>query len=140
MDTGGNGESLFRGGLIGNGGNYFRSLFPYTLESIALSSEVYVDVSDQTQMTIGLRVTDDKKKQDIYQTILFSAGSKYQNARVQRASFEEVTGRIGVDWKPNWDQSDDTLVYAFYSKGYKGGCITPPQPVGAELFPIFFEP
>ena len=140
VDTGGDGESLFRGGLTGNGGNYFRSLSPYKLDSIALFGEMYLDISDSIQMTLGLRVTDDKKKQDIYQTILFSAGSRYQNAGVQRANFEEVTGRVGFDWKPNWSTTDDTLIYAFYSKGYKGGGINPPQPVGAELFPIFFEP
>ena len=140
VDSGGGGESLFKGGLMGNGGNYFRSLSPYTLESIALFGEVYVDVSDETQVTLGLRVTDDKKKQDIYPTILFSAGDTYRNVGEQSAGFEEVTGRIGVDWKPDWEMSDDTLVYAFYSKGYKGGGINPPQPAGAELFPLFFEP
>ena len=37
-------------------------------------------------------------------------------------AFEETTGRIGIDWAVN----DDTLVYAFLSKGYKPGGFNPP--------------
>ena len=32
------------------------------------------------------------------------------------------------------------MVYGFYSRGYKGGGINPPQPAGASLFPTQFEP
>lgn len=140
IDTSGNGEGLFEGALSGDGGNYFRSLSPYTLDSIAAYGEMYLDISDTIQMTLGVRATDDKKKQDIYSTILFFPGARYRSSGVQRAGFEEVTGRFGLDWKPNWSPTDNTLIYAFYSKGYKGGGINPPQPAGAELFPIFFEP
>ena len=37
-------------------------------------------------------------------------------------SFEETTGRIGLDWAI----SDDTLVYGFLTKGYKPGGFNPP--------------
>ncbi len=37
-------------------------------------------------------------------------------------TFEETTGRVGVDWAVN----DETLVYAFISKGYKPGGFNPP--------------
>lgn len=140
IDTAGNGEALFERTLQGNGGNYFRSLSPYTLESLAFFGEMYVDISDTIQMTLGIRVTDDKKKQDIYNSILFVPGARYRTSGVQRVGFEEVTGRIGVDWKPNWSETDETLFYAFYSKGYKGGGINPPQPAGQEVFPKTFEP
>lgn len=140
IDNAGNGEALFERTLKGDGGNYFRSLSPYKLESLALFGEMYVDISDTIQMTLGLRYTEDKKKQDIYPTILFGAGARYVSTGIQRVSFEEVSGRVGIDWKPNWSSTDDTLFYAFYSKGYKGGGINPPQPVGAEVFPLTFEP
>jgi len=38
------------------------------------------------------------------------------------AKFDEVTGRIGVDWQA----TDDALIYAFYSRGYKPGGFNPP--------------
>ena len=140
IDEAGGGEALFERTIEGGGGNYFRSLSPYTLESLALFGEVYTDISDTIQMTIGLRYTEDKKKQDIFPTILFVPGARYVSDETLRVSFEEVTGRIGVDWKPNWSSTDDTLIYAVYSKGYKGGGINPPEPDGLDLFPDTFEP
>ena len=49
----------------------------------------------------------------------------FQNRNVK---FDEFTGRAVVDWKI----SDDSLLYASYSRGYKSGGINPPlQPVFA---------
>ncbi len=45
-------------------------------------------------------------------------------------SFGEFTGRFVIDWKI----SDDNLIYASYSRGYKSGGINPP------LQPIFSVP
>lgn len=46
------------------------------------------------------------------------------------AKFDEITGRFVVDYKI----SDDNLIYASYSRGYKSGGINPP------LQPIFAVP
>ncbi|WP_310498173.1 TonB-dependent receptor [Sandarakinorhabdus sp.] len=46
------------------------------------------------------------------------------------AKFDAVTGRVVVDWKI----TDDNLIYASYSRGYKSGGINPP------LQPIFAVP
>ncbi len=56
-------------------------------------------------------------------------------------SFEEVTGRFVVDWIPEVDFTDETLVYFSYSRGYKSGGINPP--IDTTLFPgtpTSFEP
>jgi outer membrane receptor protein involved in Fe transport len=45
-----------------------------------------------------------------------------------RQQWGEFTGRFGVDWKPRWSFTDDSLVYAFYSRGYKAGGANPPTP------------
>ena len=150
VDTAGNGEALFEGSLAGNGGNYFRSLSPYRLESFALFGEGYFDLTDDLQLTVGLRYTDDQKEQDIVPTFLFTPAVAYagppQNGDpltptgIQAVDFQEVTGRIGVDWSPDLTFTEDTLVYAFYSRGYKGGGLNPPQPAGAEVFPPTFDP
>ncbi|MBO6695522.1 MAG: TonB-dependent receptor, partial [Henriciella sp.] len=53
----------------------------------------------------------------------------------------ETTGRIGVDWAPDLSWSEDSLFYAFYSRGYKGGGINPPQPAdNPGAFPAAFDP
>jgi iron complex outermembrane recepter protein len=39
-----------------------------------------------------------------------------------KAEFKETTGRLGVDWQMN----DSTMLYAFYTRGYKPGGFNPP--------------
>ncbi len=47
-------------------------------------------------------------------------------------TFDAVTGRIVIDWSPELSFTDETLIYASYSLGYKSGGLNPP--VDATLF------
>ncbi len=158
IDTTGNGQPPINSNLNGAGGNYFRSLSPYRLESFAVFGESYFDVTDDLTFTVGLRYTNDKKEQDNTPSILFVPNSDANGDPfspqpipgatpdeggdgVFNAQFEEVTGRAGFDWAPDFSFSEDTLIYGFYSRGYKGGGINPPQPAdNPNAFPQFFEP
>jgi outer membrane receptor protein involved in Fe transport len=140
IDDGVGGEEAFAGGIVGDGGNYFRSLSPFQLKSFAVFGEGYYDVTDSLKATIGLRYTNDEKSQDVVPSLLFAPNATLGATGVLEAEFEEVTGRAGFDWTPDLGFTEDTLLYAFYSRGYKGGGINPPQPVGANLFPQTFEP
>jgi outer membrane receptor protein involved in Fe transport len=141
LDTGAGGIDAFGGALTGTGGNYFRSLSPYTLDSYAIFGEGYYDVTDSLKATVGLRYTSDKKEQDIVPSILFTPGGNLNPRGVLSAEFEEVTGRAGIDWQPDLGFTDDTLLYGFYSRGYKGGGLNPPQPAGnPNAFPATFDP
>lgn len=147
---------LFNGTLNGDGGEYFRSLSPYRLDSTAVFGEAYFQATDNLKFTLGLRNTIDKKEQDVIPTFLFTpqapGADPLQPSPIVGASPDdggdgslntedkETTGRFGVDWSPELSFTDDTLIYAFYSKGYKGGGINPPQPAGANLFPQTFDP
>lgn len=158
LDTGAGGIDVFGGALNGTGGNYFRSISPYTLDSYAVFGEGYYDINDELKFTLGLRYTNDKKEQEIIPTFLFTptafipggdplaprptigASDDLGGDGTLNADFAEVTGRAGFDWMPDLSFSEDTLIYGFYSRGYKGGGINPPQPAGANLFPPTFEP
>ena len=142
LDTGSTSGSLFDLSFDGNGGNYFRSISPFRLESFAVFGEGYYDVSDELKLTLGLRYTDDQKEQDRVPTFLLSpnAGGAIEPTGVLTADFQEVTGRVGFDWSPDFGFTDDSLIYGFYSRGYKGGGINPPQPEGVNLYPELFDP
>ncbi|MFN4024575.1 MAG: TonB-dependent receptor [Hyphomonas sp.] len=158
IDDGVGGIPAFGGSLVGDGGNYFRSLSPYRLESFAVFGEGYYDVTDNLKFTLGLRYTDDKKEQDVVPTFLFTPAAAIPGGNPLEpqpivgapndeggdgsinARFKETTGRVGFDWRPDLGFSEDTMLYAFYSRGYKGGGINPPQPAGANLFPQTFDP
>src|SRR3546814_4491115 len=45
-----------------------------------------------------------------------------------KLSWGEFTGRVGLDWSPQLEFTDDTLLYALYSRGYKAGGMNPPSP------------
>lgn len=135
---------------------YFRSVTPYTLDSFAVFGEGYFDLTDDLQLTLGLRYTNDDKEVRRIPTFISESivdvpdplapapipGNSNEEAGdgTFNVQYEEVTGRFGVDWSPDLSFSEDSLFYAFYSRGYKGGGINPPQPVGASLFPFFFDP
>jgi outer membrane receptor protein involved in Fe transport len=38
----------------------------------------------------------------------------------------EFTGRLNAQWTPKLDFTDQTMIYASYSRGYKGGGANPP--------------
>ena len=152
VDNSGNGEPPILSNLDATGRNYFRSISPYELESFAMFGETYLDITDDLQLTVGLRYTKDEKEQKNIPTYLFvpdaARPDPFQPSPapgapdgIFRAEFEEVTGRIGFDWSPDFSFSEDTLIYGFYSRGYKGGGINPPQPAGnPDAFPQFFDP
>ena len=135
--------------LDGVSRQYFRSITPYKLDSFAVFGEGYFDVTDDLTLTVGLRYTDDQKEVRRIPTFLSQpalpapAGilDPLAGAGTETAQFEETTGRIGFDWAPNLDFSEDSLFYAFYSRGYKGGGINPPQPTeNPNAFPAAFDP
>lgn len=164
IDTDGNQPSIEGLDFSGLGGQYFRSLSPYKLDSLAVFGEGYYDVTDNLRATVGLRYTKDKKEQQNIPTFLFVPGAVYGPNTPQGGSpinprpiagaspeaggdgifnseFEEVTGRAGVDWRPDLGFTEDTLLYAFYSRGYKGGGINPPQPAdNPNAFDQLFDP
>ncbi len=122
----------------GVGHNYFDSRSPYRLKSDAAFGEVYYQLTDDFKLTGGLRYTHDSKKQENRPAQLLTPGSGLPlNAAlpILTADFKELTGRAGFDWKPDLALTDSTLLYAFYSRGYKGGGMNPPQSAGAGLAP-----
>ncbi len=158
IDDGTGGVPAFAGAVAGDGGNYFRSISPYRLESFAVFGEAYYDVTDDLKLTLGLRYTDDKKQQDAIPTFLFTPAAALPVGGPLQATprpgfsddeggdgtldarYKETTGRIGFDWSPDLALSEDTLIYGFYSRGYKGGGINPPPPAGITGVPSFFDP
>ena len=140
------------GGFLGT--PYFRNnTREFQLESYGIFGEVYFDLTDNLQITGGLRYNNDKKSVEARSTLAsflvpfgqttdaftspfvggFDAdpGTPGNQIVQQRdVAFNEITGRFVIDWQ----FTDDNLIYASYSRGYKSGGINPP------LQPIFAVP
>ena len=120
----------------------------FKLESFGIFGEVYVDVTDRLKITAGLRYNDDSKSITARST-LASFLNPYGNTdpfaspfvgsydadpgtpgnqlvQQREVGFDEITGRFVIDY----EISQDNLIYASYSRGYKSGGINPPlQPI-----------
>ncbi len=139
--------------IDGNGHNYFRSQNPYRLSSWALFGETYYQVSPDVKLTGGLRFTDDKKSFDLYPSWTLVLGEGYPSKGTIDQEWQEVTGRFNINWTPKLDFTDQTMVYASYAHGYKGGGANPPgviiipTPLGVpatspsnQTHPLTFKP
>lgn len=135
----------------------------YRLRSYGIFGEVYVDITDNLRFTGGLRYSNDSKSvrdraflynlpvpygtPDFTQTDIFKAAFDAdpsipgaQPFREKSASFDAVTGRAVVDWRPDLNFTDDTLIYFSYSRGFKSGGINPPFDPTLFTAPDVFQP
>ncbi|MGE5501595.1 MAG: TonB-dependent receptor domain-containing protein [Ignavibacteriales bacterium] len=128
--------------INGEGHNYFRSKNPYKLTSAAAFGELYWQARENLKVTAGIRYTDDRKRfipvpSQLLLAPTIAAGGYvsrgYPELPAIKQKWGEWTGRLGLDWKPDLEFTDQTMVYAFYSRGYKGGGANPPRPGFANL-------
>ncbi|RZJ45185.1 MAG: TonB-dependent receptor [Brevundimonas sp.] len=147
--------------INGEGHNYFRSKNVIHTRSWAVFGEGYWDLTPDLRLTLGARYTEDRKVTTPYpsQLLLGAAANgdpgTSSGGYVRRGYYalpdieqkwEALTGRLVLDWSPVLSFTDDTLVYASLSRGYKGGGTNPPRldlnPGVVEYLPLAstFEP
>ncbi|MDK2759855.1 MAG: TonB-dependent receptor [Sphingopyxis sp.] len=134
----------------------------FNLKSYGIFGEVYVELSDRLKLTGGLRYNNDKKN-DISNSTLASFLVPYgttgdifnspfagtfdadagplgtpgaQRFRNRTVKYDEITGRFVIDFKI----SEDNLLYASYSRGYKSGGINPALQVNVPGVTDGFDP
>ncbi|MFZ5721003.1 MAG: TonB-dependent receptor [Pseudomonadota bacterium] len=123
-----------------SGHNYYDNYGPYRLTSYAAFGELYYQMTDTFKWTLGLRYTVDDKKVEQHSVTLGVPGVGPVPIGQRGVKFKEPTGRFGFDWQPDLGFTNDTLIYAFYSRGYKAGGINPAFSPGIGIVatsPIF---
>jgi outer membrane receptor protein involved in Fe transport len=134
--------------INGDGHNYFRSRNVARTTSYAGFGEVYWQAADTLKITAGLRYTRDIKTTTPYpsQTLLSPGylgggfiNSGYPALEDIKQKWGALTGRFVVDWKPQISFTDDSLVYASYSRGYKAGGTNSPGIGSNPEFLGFFD-
>lgn len=146
-------------GQGGDGHNYIRSTSISETESWAVFGEGYWTLRDDLRLTLGLRYTDDTKIiTPVPSQFLASTphvlrpnatglvGRGYPRYPDEEMNWGEWTGRAAVDWRPDLAFTNDTLIYASYSRGYKGGGGNPrdrdynPNLINVPSLPSRYEP
>ncbi|HEY5239089.1 MAG TPA: TonB-dependent receptor, partial [Rhizomicrobium sp.] len=135
--------------LNNKGHNYFLSQNPYALNSYAAFGEIYYNVLSDLKLTTGLRWTDDQKHFVDIPSELVVPGYGYPSTGVVNQQWDQWTGRAAANWTPKLDFTDQTLIYASYSHGYKAGGANPPGAtlltvkqgdIGNPIHPLTFKP
>ncbi len=135
----------------------------YKLDSYGIFGEAYLQATDRLKLTVGVRYNNDQKTVTARTTLFSDAQGNavllpYGSTNITQANnfgnldfdsvnagnqafqtgkvgFSEVTGRAVIDYKI----TDENLLYASYSRGYKSGGINPPLSPGAGV-PVSFTP
>ena len=131
------------GSLDNQGHNYFLNQNPYVLNSYAGFGEAYYQLAPEVKLTAGLRWTDDQKHFTEIPSWIAIPGWGYPAAGSVDQKWSKFTGRFVADWTPKLDFTDQTLLYASYSRGYKAGGANPPPPslsIPPPTHPLTFNP
>lgn len=120
----------------------------FTLKSYGIFGEAYFNATDSLSFTVGLRYNNDNKTVRARSSLAafpvpIGATNAFDSPFVgaydadpgrpgnqlfqeREVGFSEFTGRFVVDYR----LTDDNLLYASYSRGYKSGGVNPPlQPI-----------
>lgn len=96
----------------------------------SIFGDVTVDLTDQFSVSVGGRYTNDKREATVLRRTKLGRSAVFGGTPFVLATtsdfsgnktFKEFTPRASVSFKPN----DDNLIYASYSKGFKGGGFDP---------------
>jgi outer membrane receptor protein involved in Fe transport len=102
-----------------------------TTQASALFGEGYLALSDTTRLTLGARYTEEEKAITT-RSIVLTGVTPFINAA---SSWENWTGKAGIDHKTNLPFSDETLLYATLSSGFKSGGLNPGSNVARTFEP-----
>ncbi len=114
-------------------------------KSYAVFGQTSYPISDSSNLTVGLRYTKDEREieafggfEDAAGNLLvpyISADPVLQTAYTDDADFDEVTWRLAVDHQ----LTEDAMIYASYSRGFKSGVYNLTAPTDEILDPEILD-
>lgn len=122
----------FGAGLITGG---FTNQSDRITESQAVFGELNYDLTEDLTLTTGLRYTEDEKTA----TAGFNPIGEVINFATVDGSWEEVTGKINLNWRADLPFTDNTTVYGTLSRGYKGGGLNPGNAISETFDPEYIN-
>ena len=107
-----------------SGGNWFTGVYDGTLEQVAIFGEVGFEVTDNFNITVGGRYFDIESDRTLKQGALFPLGTE-PDCAVDLCFADAVGSSSEQDFVPkltlDYHLSDQTMVYATYSEGFRRG-------------------
>ncbi len=106
--------------------------------SLAAFGQLEYAVTEQLGLVGGLRYSADKKTLDfthIENGVVDFTFNKASVGKLARQKFDDYSGKVGINYKPN----EDTLIYASVNRGIKGGGFGTPAFNPGDLSTIPFK-
>jgi iron complex outermembrane receptor protein len=158
-----NAACLSSGCILGPGFYHNDGTFNSLTDKAIYGELYYTPIPDTLKFTAGLRFSEDQKEQvgriELYSAYLpigtsnetgalatavsqgqvtFGAPPAGNNVyQLSSAQFDEYTGHFTADWTPKLSFTDQTLVYATFSRGYKAGGFNPGIEPGLSISPSY---
>ncbi|MDX2221794.1 MAG: TonB-dependent receptor [Rhodospirillaceae bacterium] len=123
-------------------------------DAYAAFAQASYRVTDDLKVTAGIRYSDEKKNDVNAQYNIFAGGAVTQaqvlqglfgfpnlstftaaSRRTGRIKDNATTPKIGIDWTP----TEDVLLYASYTRGFKSGGFNDYQPTNPSFDPEFID-
>lgn len=115
----------------GNAPAHFEPRYSDDVDSMAVFAQGEYALNDQISLTLGARFTHDQKTFDYAWSGVspWTAQIPYNDEQ----TFDNVALKAQIDWRP----TDETLIYASYTRGHKGGNWAAPAfpPILTQFFP-----
>lgn len=102
-------------------------------ESFAAFADLSWSLTDQLRLSVGGRHTRDEKS--VVQSAILPDGTPLFAGASGERSWSRFTPRVGIDYTV-----DDTLYYASYSEGYRGGTVIGGRPVTPDTATTYLDP
>ena len=118
-------------------------------KSKAILGELYYDLSEQTQITVGLRYNDDVVKDSVFSCLSFTSCTNYPLSQKLTGEYGffptqviEADDAVGYKLAIKHDIDDDRMVYTSYTTAVKAGGNNPnelgiPDPYDQEETAVF---
>jgi outer membrane receptor protein involved in Fe transport len=118
-------------------------------KSKAILGELYYDLSEQTQITLGLRYNDDIVKDSVFSCLSFTSCTNYPTSQKLTGEYGffptqviEADNAVGYKLAIKHDIDDDRMVYTSYTTAVKAGGNNPnelglPDPYDQEETGVF---
>ena len=118
-------------------------------KSKAILGELYYDLSEQTQITVGLRYNDDIVKDSVFSCLSFTSCTNYPTSQKLTGEYGffptqviEADDAVGYKLAIKHDIDDDRMVYTSYTTAVKAGGNNPnelglPDPYDQEETGVF---
>jgi len=103
-------------------------------QSVAGYGQATASITDQTNVTLGLRYTSEKHSLDVFETIDIAGGPSglpMPPFPHESKSFSDPTWRLSLDHR----FSPELMVYASYNRGFKSGGFNPQVPTDPAYDP-----